>query len=312
MLVHYGKIESRIKNPVVVIGNFDGVHLGHRYMFQQVKKYAETINGESAAVTFEPHPRIVLKKKLEQMRLLTTEEEKIKLIEKTGINHLIIIPFTEELAMMSYNEFIDNILIDKIGINTLMIGHDQKIGKNMEGNYEKIKEYSTKRDFKVQILNPITKNDEYISSSLIRKMLLQGKTEKAKEYLGDEYFITGKVIHGEKIGSKIGFPTINIFTENPYKLIPEDGVYAAQVELKNEEKRRNGMLFCGVKSSTGKKVVEINIFDFEKDIYGQKAKIIFYKKIRDTIHFSGTEQLKKKLMEDKTAVEKVFKIPHNN
>ena len=291
MKVHYGidAIPS-IKNPVVTSGTFDGVHIGHRTILTRVKEIASTVVGETVVITFWPHPRFVLSNYSEELKILSTIDEKIQLLSEQQIDHLIIIPFTLEFSNLSSQEFIQSILIDKINTHCLV---------NREGSFEYLNEHQHELGFQVEEIPRKDIEHIGISSTKIRDYLLSGDVFQASTYLGQPYFLTGKVIIGQQNGRKIGFPTANIEVSENYKLIPADGVYAVKVEVQN--KTYYGMLNIGYRPTLdgAHKSIEVNIFNFNQDIYGVQISIHFLKLIREEVKFGSLADLKAQLIKDK-------------
>jgi riboflavin kinase/FMN adenylyltransferase len=287
-----------VKNPVVTTGTFDGVHLGHQKIISRLKDIAAEENGETVLLTFYPHPRMVLFPDDNELKLLNTQQEKIELLEKYGVDHLIIYPFTREFSRLTSVEFVRNILVNSIKTKKLVIGYNHHFGRNREGSLEHLKEYGPLYGFDVEEIPAQDIDHIEVSSTKIRKALQTGDIKTATAYLGHEYSITGKVVEGKKIGRTIGFPTANIFVDDKYKLIPADGVYA--VKVKQDGRMYGGMLNIGNNPTVnGKfKTIEVNIFDFDKDIYGQDATIYFIERLRDEVKFNGLEELKAAIAKD--------------
>lgn len=288
-----------IKNPVVTTGTFDGVHLGHQSIIQRLKSIASEINGETVLLTFHPHPRMVLFPDDNELKMLNTVDEKIDLLEKAGVDHLIIYPFTREFSRLSSVEFVRNILVNRIGTKRLVIGYNHHFGRNREGSFEHLKEFGPLYGFEVEEIPAKDIDEVEVSSTKIRKALLEGAVEVANQYLGHYYSFTGTVVGGQQLGRTIGYPTANLQEKDAYKLVPADGVYAVLVE--QEKQRYGGMLNIGNNPTVpGKgRSIEVNIFDFNKDIVGQDATIYFLKRLRDERHFDGLDSLKSQLALDK-------------
>lgn len=292
-------IEFPLKNNAVTIGNFDGVHNGHIALFDKVKKEAKKLGGKSVCITFNPHPLKIIKSK-HSFSLITLYEQKIELIKKTGVDVLISIPFTKEFANIGAESFVKNILVEKIGTKFIVVGKDYNFGKNREGNIEFLKELSKKYNFDVCIPDWIkTKNGEKISSTIIRKFIKAGDIEKVCEFLGHLYQIIGKVEEGEKLGTKLGFPTANIKVCN--ELFPKRGVYFVKVHHQN--KIYKGILNAGFKPTFNKKsekkfVLEVHILNFDKQIYGDFIKVDFVSRLRDEKKFNSSNDLVKQIKED--------------
>lgn len=297
----YKKIEDIVplQNAVVATGTFDGIHKGHQFIISRVKQRALELNGQSAIITFNNHPQIVLNPTEKELFILNTETEKIQLLEKMGIDHLIIIPFTPEFATTSYSDFVKNILVEKLHVRRLIMGYDHHFGKDRTGSFQHLSDFGKMFHFETEKLNAQKVENKEISSTKIRKALLSGNIVLANSYLGYEYFLNGKVVHGNRIGQTMGFPTANIETDDPYKLIPANGVYAVNVEYKGEI--FGGMLNIGSRPtiSNDKKTIEVHIFNFEKDIYSEYLNVIFVKRLRDEIAFPGIPELKVQLEKDK-------------
>jgi riboflavin kinase/FMN adenylyltransferase len=286
-------------NPVVTIGSFDGVHLGHRQVIDQLIRLSKQVKGESVIFTFSPHPAIVLNPGKEFV-LLTTIDEKIELFRQAGINHLVLYPFTEKIASLTYQEFVKQLLIDKLHINTLLVGYDHTIGKNREGNYEQFLQLSKNLDFKVVEQHEVTIEEGKLSSTYIRKLLSQGLLTEASKLLGYPYLLSGTVVHGHRLGNKLGFPTANLLPpEN--KFIPGYGVYAVLVQF--EGITYQGMMNIGIrptlKNTANTPLIEAHLFDFTGILYDKFIKISIIKKLRDEFQFDSLESLKTQLKKDK-------------
>jgi riboflavin kinase/FMN adenylyltransferase len=299
----YHSLDDFIKVPqaVVTIGTFDGVHYGHQKIISRLKESAENIQGETVIFTFFPHPRMVLKPDDDSIKLLNTINEKIELISKSGIDHLIIHPFTPEFSRLDYTTFVKEILVNKIGVKKMVIGYDHQFGRNREGSFEQLKQLAPQYNFTVEEIPEQDIDNVAVSSTKIRHALEIGEVSKAAMYLGHDYSITGEVVKGDQIGRTIGYPTANIVLKEKYKLVPADGVYAVQVM--HNKHLYDGMLSIGVRPTIAeglKKTIEVNIFDFDKDIYGQNITIYFVERIRAEEKLNGLDALKAKLAEDKT------------
>lgn len=309
MIIHEGYENLMFTNPVVTLGIFDGVHSGHRALLNLLVKRALKIKGESVVITFHPHPRLVLEKETEETFFLSTLDEKKLLMEKAGVEHLVIIRFTKQFSRILASDFIEEILINKIGTRYLIIGHDHHLGYQGEGNYDTIVKCASNLGFKVEQVEGFRTGEETISSSLIREALLKGRLDEANQWLGYYYSLKGKVIEGRKIGRELGFPTANIKPDDKYKLLPLDGVYA--VDIQTDSKKLPGMLSIGknptVNKTTGSRSIEVNIFNFKSDIYGKEIEIIFRYRLRDEIKFENTDQLARQMGIDKERAMKLLK-----
>ncbi len=297
----YTKIEDfkDVKTPIVTTGTFDGVHLGHQKIISRLKDVAAKHRGETVLLTFYPHPRMVLFPEDNELKLLSTQAEKIALLEKYGVDHLIIYPFTKEFSRLTSVEFVRNILVNEIGTKRLIIGYNHHFGRNREGSFEHLKEFGPIYGFEVEEIPAKDVDSIEISSTKIRTALLEGDVEKANSFLGHSYSLSGEVIKGDQRGRTLGYPTANIAMKDPYKLVPADGVYAVKVQVK--DKVYGGMLNVGDNPTIeGKgRGMEVNIFDFNLDIYGEHATIFFIKRLRNEQKFSGLEELKLALAADK-------------
>lgn len=301
MQIHYGLDKFSARKPVITIGTFDGVHLGHRKVLSKLRKIAADSSGESVVFTFYPHPRIIVDSKENSLRLLTSQEEKIVLLRELGIDHLIIYPFTEEFSKFSFAEFVKDILVDKMHLNYLVIGYDHKFGQNREGDFLSLRELSLELGFKIERLDELISGDTVVSSTKIRKALDEGDIRKANQYLGYQYILMGKVIEGKQLGRKIGFPTANIECYDTHKLVPRDGVYAVRVKVNGMF--YNGMLNVGIRPTVNynadNRSIEVHLFDFDEDIYQADITLHFVEKIRNEQKFTGLDQLREQLIKDK-------------
>lgn len=300
MQVHFDiKTLPDIKNAIVSQGTFDGVHLAHKKIIERLQQIASIKDGQTVLITFEPHPRMVLFPDDHGLQLLSTLNEKIHLLEKAGIDHLIILPFTKEFSRQTSEQFIRTILVNKIKTNTLVIGYDHRFGKNREGSFEHLKESSSLYGFEVEEIPEQDIDEIAVSSTKIRNALLNNDIKTAQKYLGNSYSLEGKVVKGKQLGRTIGYPTANIDVENSFKLIPQDGVYAVWVWY--NKARFGGMLNIGNNPTVADKgrSIEVNIFDFEKEIYTEMLKIEFVSKLRNEEKFNGLDALKAQLHLDK-------------
>jgi len=296
-----------VKKPVLTIGTYDGVHLGHQKIIEYLNNKAKKIGGESVVFTFHPHPRMVLHPDDHNLELLQTIDERIDKLEKSGIDHLIVFPFTKEFSRLSGTEFIRDILVNKVGIHTLVVGYDHHFGRNREGSMKQLEELAPIYNFEIEEISAFMKDEVKISSTKIRKALLNGDVCEAKKYLGDSYTLKGEVVSGDKIGSKIDFPTANLKIIEDYKLIPANGVYAVNVLVDNSQ--FNGMLNIGHRptiSETGEKRIEVNLFDFKADIYGKMITIKFVKMIRNEKTFANLDELKTQLIKDESKCKSIL------
>ena len=283
---------------VATTGTFDGVHLGHKKILGQLVQTAHKVGGESVLLTFSPHPRLVLQPDVE-LKLLTSLEEKIGLLEQTGLDHLIIHPFTKEFSRTPSLEFVREILVNKIGVKQLVIGYDHHFGRNREGSFDHLKEFGPIYGFEVEEIPALDIDAVNISSTKIRAALTDGNVELAATYLGHPYIIGGEVIKGDQIGRTIGFPTANLDINFQHKLIPADGVYAGYVRLNGQHHK--AMANIGRRPTVGstRRSVEIHLLDFDGDLYGQHLHFAVGHRLRDVLNFNGLDALKAQLALDK-------------
>jgi riboflavin kinase / FMN adenylyltransferase len=316
MQVHYNITQLPVfKNAVVTIGTFDGVHSGHQQIIQLLLTEARAIDGETVVITFHPHPKMVVTAAKKDIKVLNTLAEKITLLEKHGVHHLVVVPFTTAFAEQSANAYIKDFLIARFRPHIIIIGYDHKFGAGRKGDYHLLEAEAPNSNFIVKEIPEHVLQNITISSTRIREALLKGDIQTANEFLGYPYFFTGKVVEGNKLGRTIGYPTANLLIEDEYKLIPGNGVYAVEVLNGHSVNLSSslvlsGMMNIGVRPTVGgtiKRVIEVNIFDFDADIYGQQLTVSIQKKLRDEIKFSGLDELKKQLAKDKDDSLQAFK-----
>jgi len=288
-----------IKNTVVTLGTFDGVHLGHRAIFDKMISEAARIDGETVVITFYPHPRIVLSLDSSKLKFINTQEKKINRLEEAGIDHLIIVSFTKQFAGISSYDFIKDFVVEKIRPTKLIIGYDHHFGKNRRGSFDQLADLGREFNFSVEQVEEQKINDMPISSTKIRTLLHAGKVSAANMLLGYEYSITGKVVPGNSIGRGLGFPTANIEIADEFKLIAANGVYACRVYWMG--KYYKGMSNIGYRPTInkGELTIEVNIFDFDQQIYDQQITISFVERMRDEVKFENVEALKEQLKVDR-------------
>ncbi len=310
MKVYSGLKNFSAKNPVVTIGMFDGLHAGHRVLLQQVIEKARGLSGESVIISFWPHPRIVLNKGADELRFLTSLEEKTRLFSETGIDHLILIPFTKDIADLTAKMFITEFLVEGVKLNHLAVGYDHRFGKDRVSNYKEYEKYAEEFGFTISRIKQVDVGGRHTSSSTIRKLLLNGEIRNANRLLSYNYLLTGRVVGGMKLGRKLGYPTANIELQEPQKLVPPDGVYACLVTIVG--KRYEGMLNIGYRPTFNDKQklrsIEVHIFDFQRDIYSEEILVEFIDRIRDEKKFAGIEELKGQLRDDEQKTRKILKI----
>ncbi|MEM7375540.1 MAG: bifunctional riboflavin kinase/FAD synthetase [Bacteroidota bacterium] len=278
-------------HTVATIGTFDGLHIGHRTILQRIQEVAKEIDGESLLISFYPHPRLVLFPDNNPLKLLHTLEEKIAMLNDIGLDKLLLLPFTKEFSRMPSRAFIQHILSEKIGIHKIIIGYDHRFGKNRAGGIEELQQYAPELGYLVEEIPAQSIDDAKVSSTKIRRAIQDGKVELAKDYLGYPYSFAGKVIHGEKQGRQLGYPTANIQPDDPLKLIPADGVYFVRVWVESEE--LYGMMSIGTKPTIGEfdRYHEVYIFDFARDIYDQTIRVDLLNWIRPQEKFDSLDTL---------------------
>jgi riboflavin kinase/FMN adenylyltransferase len=296
-------------NPVVTVGIFDGVHMGHRFILERLREAAHRFEGESTLVTLWPHPRTILNQVDESFRLLNNMEEKTAMLEEEGLDHLVVIPFTRSFSQLSSCEFIEEYLHRKIGIRHLVVGFNHRFGRDREGNYDKLNECAGKFGFSVEEVPPLTLEAGEVSSSNIRENLLSGDVVLANQLLGWNYSFSGEVVEGSKLGTTIGFPTANIIPGESYKILPAEGVYAVRARLNGDS--FHGMLNIGsrptVNEDPNQKTIEVHLLDFEKNIYNEQIRIEFVERLRNERKFTGIDALGKQLKADLKNTRDVFR-----
>ena len=286
-------------HAVVTIGTFDGVHAGHRKIIERLKEIAREQNGQTVVLTFYPHPRLVLQPDDNDLKMITTLEERSRLLEEYGVDHLIIREFNAGFSRLSAVEFVRDILVGKIGMKTLVIGHDHHFGRNREGSYKTLEELAPVYGFGLEEIPEQVVNEVAVSSTKIRKALLSGNIAEANVLMGHDFMLSGKVVAGDKMGRQLGFPTANISIEDPYKLIPADGIYAVHAECAGQSFK--GMLYIGKRPSlkgTDRRI-EVNLFDFDGDLYNQWINVHLKARIRGDENFDNLAQLQLKMEEDR-------------
>jgi riboflavin kinase/FMN adenylyltransferase len=288
------------ENAIVTQGTFDGVHAGHRQILGNIVQLAKQQNGKSILVTFNPHPRKVLFDDESTIKLLSTLKEKVALFTEIGLDYLIILPFDETLSKMSAVNFVRDILVEKIGVQTMVVGHDHRFGRNREGSFDDLKEYADIYGFEVKEIAAHDINEAVVSSTKIRTSLRNGDIATASLFLDRNYSITGKVVHGKKLGKEIGYPTANIEVDDIDKLIPANGIYAVNVQYLDTI--YDGMLSIGNNPTieNAKWSIEVNIFEFNKTIYGDELTIYFIARMRDEVKFNDLNDLKLQLKTDES------------
>ncbi|MBC7744534.1 MAG: bifunctional riboflavin kinase/FAD synthetase [Flavobacterium sp.] len=329
---------TRIDNAVVTIGTFDGVHVGHQKIIARLLEITRQKTGESVILTFFPHPRMILHPEDVNMKLINTINEKASLLKQAGIDHLIITPFTRDFSNLSPQEYIKDILVDRIGTRHIVIGYDHRFGKDRSGGLKHLQQYAIDLDYEVEEIPEQDIHDVAVSSTKIRQAILTGDINTANDFLGYPFSLTGKIIKGDQIGRQLGFPTANLFIEENYKLVPADGIYAVKIhslkvpvqkseggnQIHNLQppisnlqsqtsnlqpqtfniKPLNGMAYIGHRPTLNgmTRNIEVNIFDFDQDIYGEFIQLSFLDFIRSDQKFNNLAELREQLKKDEIAV----------
>jgi riboflavin kinase/FMN adenylyltransferase len=287
-----------IKKPVLTIGTFDGVHLGHQSILSHLKNTAQKIGGETVVFTFHPHPRIALNPDDHGLELIQELDDRIKKLERLGIDHLILFPFTKEFSRLSATEFVRNILVNQLHIHTLTIGYNHHFGRNREGSIELLTELAPIYGFFVDEIPAFVESEKSVSSTKIREAISAGDVQQAQAFLGEVYHFSGTVVEGDKIGNKIGFPTANI-NVSKLQLIPKKGVFAVKVKFNGQI--IEGMMNIGNRptiSENGERRVEIHLFDFSENIYGKDLVVYLIDRVREEKTFQSIEALTEQLKQD--------------
>jgi len=308
------------KNAVLTIGTFDGVHMGHRQIVAKMKEEAIAVQGETVIITFHPHPRKVVSSVFTGVRLINTLEEKLEILSTLSIDHVVIVPFTDAFANQPAEDYIKNFLVDKFHPHTIIIGYDHRFGKERKGDYLLLEEKAPVYNYRIKEIPKHVLDEIAISSTKIREAVINGRIEVADKLLGYNFFFSGTVVHGDKLGRKLGYPTANLKIENEEKIIPGNGIYAVyasvinsqsvvgsrQSTVGNQELRTNDQLLKGMMSigfrptvDGKKRVIEVNLFDFDKEIYDQTLKVYVKKYLREEVKFNSLEDLVKQIDKDK-------------
>jgi riboflavin kinase/FMN adenylyltransferase len=300
-------------NAVVTIGTFDGVHMGHRQVIDKLLSEAKAVNGETVIITFHPHPRKVVSSTILGIRLINTLDEKIELLRQFGIDHLVVVPFTDAFAIQPAENYLNDFLIGKFHPHTIIIGYDHRFGRDRLGNYRLLEKAADKFNYQLKEIPKHILENISISSTNIREAILHSDIATANKLLGYVFFFTGIVVHGNKIGRTLGYPTANLKITDEEKITPGDGIYAVYAEVINDLTGEiknpaedppsilKGMMSIGFRPTIDgkKRVIEVNIFDFDKEIYGQSLKVYVKKYLREEIKFDGLPNLVKQIDQDK-------------
>ncbi len=302
---HFDALE-RIKCPVLTIGTFDGVHLGHQRIIEQLNEEAKKIGGESVLFTFYPHPRMVLYPESHGLKLIQTQQEKLEKLAQFGLQNVIVYPFSFEFSRLSALEFVRDFLVNRLHVKKLVIGYDHQFGKNREGSISFLKEISETYDFEVIEISPQEVDSVNISSTKVREAILNGNLHVANSYLGYTFEFSGVVEQGDQLGRTLGYPTANVAVQDPTKLLPMNGVYAVRVYIDNE--MHAGMMNRGVRPTLGhsdQQRIEVHVFDFQGSIYGKNVRIEVLQKAREEQSFGSLEGLKEQLKKDEIQIRSI-------
>lgn len=307
MKIHHD-IENlpKFRNAVIAVGTFDGVHEGHKKVISQLVQEAKQVDGESVIITFHPHPRKVVSSSILGIRLINTLEERIELLSKSGVNHLVVTPFTDAFANQPALEYIKDFLIGRFHPNTIIIGYDHRFGRDRKGDYKLLESLQTTYNYRLLEIPKHVLEDISISSTKIREAIVHGDVNTTTTLLGYDFFFEGTVVHGDKLGRQLGYPTANIKVADDEKIIPGDGIYTVTCCLKKKDGVGCGQVFGGMMSvgfrptvDGRKRVIEVNIFDFDQEIYDQTLRVYVKAFLRPEEKFETLEALIKKIDQDK-------------
>lgn len=302
MKVHYD-IDTlpAFRNAVITIGTFDGVHMGHRQIIGNLKQEAKAINGETVIITFHPHPRKIVSSTILGIRLINTLDEKIELLEQLNIDHLVVVPFTDAFANQEAEDYVQHFLVNKFHPHTIIIGYDHRFGRERKGDYLLLEKLAPVFNYQLKEIPKHVLDEISISSTRIREALLNGKIETADKLLGYDFFFSGTVVHGDKLGRKLGYPTANLKVMDEEKIFPGNGIYAVYAEVRSKRPHLKGMMSIGFRPTVDgkKRVIEVNLFDFNEEIYGQELRVYVKKYLREEIRFDSLDDLVKQIDQDK-------------
>ena len=301
------------RNAVITIGTFDGVHMGHRQIIDKLKTEAATVNGETVIITFHPHPRKIVSSTILGIRLINTLDEKLQLLRSHGIDHTVVVPFTDAFANQPADDYIRNFLVEKFHPHTVIIGYDHHFGRDRLGDYRLLEQKAPEYGFSLKEIPKHILENISISSTNIREAILHNDTDTANKLLGYDFFFTGTVVHGDKLGRQLGYPTANLKVMDDEKIIPGNGIYAVYAGLPTPDSRPDsyrvqtlnsrlkGMMSIGFRPTVDgkKRVIEVNLFDFDRQIYDQSLTVYVKKYLRQEIKFTGLEELVKQIDQDK-------------
>lgn len=309
MQVHYDIEQLPVfRNAIITIGTFDGVHMGHRQIIDKLKTEAKSQNGETVIITFHPHPRKVVSSAILGIRLINTLPERIDLLAQLGIDHLAVVPFTDAFANQTAEDYIKDFLVDKFHPHTIIIGYDHRFGRDRLGDYRLLEKKAVEYNYQLKEIPKHILENISISSTNIRQAILHNDIATADKLLGYDFFFSGKVIHGDKLGRKLGYPTANLKINDEEKIIPGNGIYAVYAQPEGYTEKLKGMMSIGFRPTVDgkKRVVEVNIFDFDKEIYDQTLKVFVKKYLREEVKFNGLDELVKQIGQDKVDSLKVL------
>ena len=291
---------------VLTLGTFDGVHIGHQSIVRELNKNAQKIGGESVLLTFYPHPRYVIFPDDQKLKLLTTIEERSRMLENYGLDHLIIQEFTPEFSRIKSVNFVRDVLVNKLKVNKLIIGYDHHFGRNREGNFQELENLSVLYGYEIQKIEPQRYQDVSVSSSKIRKLILEDEIKIASDYLGHLFCLKGIIVKGKQRGRSIGYPTANILIDNKWKLLPTDGSYAVWAEVDGQKYKAMMNIGFNPTFPPEKRTVEVHILDFNEDIYGKEMRVSVVRKLRNEKKFDSVGELKKTLEIDENKVRNIL------
>lgn len=299
---------STSKKPsILTLGTFDGVHLGHKAIIDRLNKLAKISGGLSTLITFEPHPQLILAKpERPEIRLLTTIEEKIELLQKLGLDRLVIANFTHEFATTEPELFVREVLLERLAMKNIVIGHDHAFGRGRTGRIKLLQQLGKSYNFNVEVVKPVQINGKVVSSTMIRKLLQSGDVKSAGIFLGRHYSIHGQVVAGNGRGRKLGFPTANLRSSSQYKLIPNNGVYAGKGEI--DGITYNSVVSIGVRPTFNSKSqsIEVHFIDFNGSLYEREFDLCLTHRIRDEVRFGTTQELVEQMKQDKIKSQELF------
>jgi len=309
MQVHYDIEQLPVfRNAIITIGTFDGVHMGHRQIIDKLKTEAKSQNGETVIITFHPHPRKVVSSAILGIRLINTLPERIDLLAQLGIDHLVVVPFTDAFANQTAEDYIKDFLVDKFHPHTIIIGYDHRFGRDRLGDYRLLEKKAVEYNYQLKEIPKHILENISISSTNIRQAILHNDIATADKLLGYDFFFSGKVIHGDKLGRKLGYPTANLKINDEEKIIPGNGIYAVYAQPEGYTEKLKGMMSIGFRPTVDgkKRVIEVNIFDFDREIYNQTLKVFVKKYLREEVKFNGLDELVKQIGQDKVDSLKVL------